>query len=246
MKVFFAMVLLASSASFAAAPLRFASGPSQLALIELYTSEGCSSCPPADHWLSSLRDDGGLWTTFVPVEFHVNYWDSLGWTDRLSSRQFTAREYAYAAAWGSQNVYTPCFVRNGTEWRPSWGSAGGQGGPAGELAVEVGPAGTCRVTFLPASAARPGASYRIHLALLGGGIASRVTAGENSGATLRHEFVVLGLAEHDMTPAAGAAVEASLELPQPSVREAQRRSLAAWVTAQGSLTPLQATGGWLP
>jgi hypothetical protein len=246
MRLLFSAALLAASAALAAEPLRFASGPSRVALIELYTSEGCSSCPPADHWLSSLRDDGGLWTTFVPVEFHVNYWDSLGWKDRLSNPGFTAREYAYASFWGSPNVYTPCFVRNGAEWKPSWGSAGGQGGPAGELAVEVGPEGACTVTFQPSAPAAPAGVYRVHVALLGGGISSRVTAGENRGATLEHEFVVLGLAEKDLSAGQGPAVGASLSVPDPSVPGSRRRALAAWVTRPGDLVPVQATGGWLP
>src|SRR5450432_1176256 len=102
MKVFLFMALIGSAGAFAAESPRFTSGSSQVALVELYTSEGCSSCPPADQWLGALKDDAGLWKEFVPVEFHVNYWDSLGWKDRLSSPAYTAREYAYASAWGSQ------------------------------------------------------------------------------------------------------------------------------------------------
>jgi hypothetical protein len=245
MKAILAAMALCTSLSYGGAPVRFASGPAQVQLVELYTSEGCSSCPPADQWLGALKSDAGLWKTIVPIEFHVNYWDSLGWTDRLSSRQFTAREYAYAAAWGSPNVYTPCFVRNGAEWKPSWGVPGARGGPAGELEVEADASGSCSVIFVPAAPASPGAAYRIHLALLGGGISSRVTAGENSGSTLRHEFVVLGLAEKDLATA-GPSMEARLRLPEPSVADASRRSLAAWVTAGDRLAPLQATGGWLP
>src|SRR5262249_21741196 len=77
----------------AAEPQRFESGPTRVALIELYTSEGCSSCPPAEKWLGTLRDDNGLWKTFVPVAWHVNYWDKLGWPDRFASREGTQREY---------------------------------------------------------------------------------------------------------------------------------------------------------
>ena len=99
--------LLAAAAGVSGEPLHFSSGPERIALIELYTSEGCSSCPPADRWLGALAGRQGLWKDFVPVEFHVNYWDSLGWKDRLSTPEFTAREYAYSSAWGAPNVYTP-------------------------------------------------------------------------------------------------------------------------------------------
>jgi len=216
-------------------------------LIELYTSEGCSSCPPADRWLGELRGKSGLWTEFVPLEFHVNYWDSLGWKDRLSTREFTAREYAYASAWGSSNVYTPCFVRNGEEWKPLWGTPAASAANAGSLSIEIRDDGVCRAEFTPGSPVRSGAdSFEVHVAVLGGGISSRVTAGENRGETLGHEFVVLGIAEKPLSQdGGGAVVRADLPLPRPIATEAARRALAAWVTLRGQLAPIQATGGWL-
>lgn len=217
-----------------------------MALIELYTSEGCSSCPPADQWLGTLADKPGLWKEFVPVEFHVNYWDSLGWKDRLATRDFTAREYAYSSAWGSPNVYTPCFVRNGAEWKPLQGGPTAGNDTSGILSVEVGDDGKCKVEFQPGPGARK-AAYEVHLALLGGGLSSKVTAGENGGRTLEHEFVVLGLSESELLgDAAEVTARATLPIPKPIVGDAKRRALAAWVVRRGDLTPLQATGGWLP
>jgi hypothetical protein len=179
------------------------------------------------------------------VEFHVNYWDSLGWKDRLSTPEFTAREYAYSSAWGAPNVYTPCFVRNGAEWRPLEGETPPAGGQAGVLSVEVGDDGSCRVAYRPASGSDRD-SYEIHVALLGGGLASKVTAGENGGHTLTHEFVVLGLAKSDLTPDAPAAgFHAQVAVPKPIAPDAKRLALAAWVVRRGDLTPVQATGGWL-
>src|SRR3954471_82099 len=101
------------AAALGAAPARFASGETRTHVLELYSSEGCSSCPPAEAWLGSLRDAPGLLRDFVPVAFRVAYWDGLGWRDRFASKEFTARQYAYAAAWGSDGVYTPGFVLNG-------------------------------------------------------------------------------------------------------------------------------------
>jgi hypothetical protein len=244
MKGLLALALL-SSPAMASDPVHFTSGTAQVALVELYTSEGCSSCPPADHWLGALKDDAGLWKEFVPVEFHVNYWDSLGWKDRLSNPSFTAREYSYAATWGSPNVYTPCFVRNGAEWKPSWGGASGsKGGPAGQLEVTVGADGACLATY--ATGAVSGSSgYTLHVALLGGGISSRPNAGENEGETLKHDFVVLGLAETALLPR-GSELGAQVALPLPSVSDSKRRAVAAWVTREGNQAPVQATGGWLP
>ena len=88
----------------------FESPETQASLIELYTSEGCSSCPPAEARLTKLRDNPGLWSQFVPVAFHVDYWDKLGWPDRFASGVFTRRQYQYAARWGGSSVYTPEFV----------------------------------------------------------------------------------------------------------------------------------------
>ena len=65
---------------------RFESGPTQVNLLELYTSEGCSSCPPAEAWLSEFSESEDLWRAVVPVSFHVDYWDNLGWKDIFSSR----------------------------------------------------------------------------------------------------------------------------------------------------------------
>jgi hypothetical protein len=89
-----------------AAPITFQSSETQTSLLELYTSEGCSSCPPAESWLSRLKESPGLWKDFVPVAFHVDYWNYLGWRDPWSTKAFTDRQHAYARTWRSDSVYT--------------------------------------------------------------------------------------------------------------------------------------------
>jgi hypothetical protein len=228
-----------------AEPLRFGSTGHRVALIELYTSEGCSSCPPADKWIGALRRDPGLWRDFVPIAFHVTLWDALGWKDRLSSVSFTARQRAYASAWGTDRIYTPCFVRDGAEWHPGWGASLSEAGDAGTLTVSyVG--GACSVAFRPSGAAIPSARYAAHAALLGGGISTRVTAGENGGETLAHEFAVLSTADGSLGPGPTGTSVGRLVLPKPAVPGAPRQALAVWVTSEGSLTPLQAAGAWIP
>jgi hypothetical protein len=247
MKVAVAIGMFGILCANATASQLFSNGPERTALIELYTSEGCSSCPPADQWLRGLRWKTGLWRDFVPVEFHVNFWDSLGWKDRFSTPEITQREYAYATSWGCQ-PYTPCFARNGVQWKPGWGVVAAQGAPMGILSVDLGDDGTCRVQFWPGPAIRmpEDGSFQVHIAVLGGGISSQVTRGENSGSTLEHEFVVLGLRQKTLAPVEGQAVqEASLALPRPVAAEGARRALAAWVTMNDELEPLQATGGWI-
>lgn len=230
-------LLLLVGAHGRAEPLRLHSGPQRVALVELYTSEGCSSCPPAERWLGRLHDAPGLWRDFVPVAFHVDYWNRLGWPDRFSSQANTRREYAYAAAWHSESVYTPCFVRNGAEWHTDPADLVADDATTGTLEVTYDGA-TLRAEYQPAGSAAAGKeTYEIHAALLGGGIASKVTAGENRGEMLHHEFVALRLAS-------GAPGEA-IALPRTAEKGVTHYGLAVWVTHAGALAPLQAVGGWL-
>jgi hypothetical protein len=252
-KALFALgcALWISHAASAATELRWTSGTRPVSLLELYTSEGCSSCPPAEAWLDRLREDPGLWRDFIPVAFHVNYWDNLGWPDRFASRVFTQRQYAHAAGWNSGSVYTPCFVRDGAEWHPDADQPRRSPGRPGVLTLILLDPHTCRVEFTPPvdEGVRPGA-WEAHVILLGGGFSSRVTAGENRGRMLTHEFVALQLVDTPLAAAAGAPT-ASAELPVPKAnpddaKGAVRLALAAWVTRSGELRPVQATGGWLP
>ena len=222
------------TAELAAAPARFSSATSQTSLIELFTSEGCSSCPPAERWLAVLRAAPGLWRDFVPVAWHVDYWNRLGWPDRFATREFTRRQYDVAAGWGSGNVYTPCLVRDGAEMGDAR-SLTPVGTAAGKLTVEF-DGTTLRAEFSPMTP-RVGDVFEVHAAILGGGIISRVTAGENRGETLHHEFIALTLAS--------APLGRDLPLAVPKVSGVARHALAVWVTRRGEMTPRQATGGWL-
>src|SRR5256885_16057749 len=155
----------------------FESGETQGTLIELFTSEGCSSCPPAEKWLSGLKSNQELWKRIVPVAFHVDYWDRLGWRDRFAKPEFTARQQRYAAAWGGDSVYTPGFVVNGKEWR---GWFGGNMTPTsstkvGGLRVSYGNDGKVNATFVPATT-QPG-PLALNVALLGNDLESDVKRG---------------------------------------------------------------------
>ncbi len=245
MKVlFFALPLLCLTMSPCAAETQFQSGRSQIALIELYTSEGCSSCPPAEAWLSRLKNNPGLWKQFVPVAFHVDYWDRLGWRDRFSSREWTARQSRYAALWGNESVYTPAVVINGREQR-GWSSSDLQPPnekAAGVLTLTSADGKNFSVEFQPENGGS--ADWDAHLALLGADISSNVRAGENSGRNLQHDFVVLDLQQAAMK-SGGAALRAQLT-SSSATEPRSRKAVAAWVTRRGELAPVQATGGWLP
>jgi len=97
--------------------IKLNSGAQQVTVIELFSSEGCSSCPPADRQLAALKNNENIFKTFVPMEFHVDYWNQLGWTDPFSNKSFSSRQRSYAREWGNGGVYTPAFVVNGNEHR---------------------------------------------------------------------------------------------------------------------------------
>ena len=235
--------LLLSAMPLFAESRTFESEETPATLIELFTSEGCSSCPPADAWLSTLKTSPGLWKNVVPVVFHVDYWDRLGWPDRFASPANTARQRRYAAVWRSNSVYTPGFVLNGREWRDWSGRApltatGSE--KVGKLQITLRDRIHANVIFTPArTAPKP---LQVEVALLGGNLESDVKRGENSGRKLRHEFVVLHLAATALT-ADGNRFAATLTLPEKTTDTPV--ALAAWVSAGEGQPPLQATGGWL-
>jgi len=245
MKVKFPGILLLGM-SFAvnaaqAAPLHLESDARKTTLIEMFSSEGCSSCPPAETWASRLADAGGLWRDFVPVIFHVDYWDYLGWKDRFASPDFTQRQREYANAWRSETIYTPGLVLNGREWRDWRGSKNipVENKNPGILTIEELEAGRYQVSFKPAAVLSGG---KAHAALLGFGIDVDVTRGENSGRTLRHDFTVLDFQTY---PLRGDPLAAIFQFKTEKF-SAVRFAIAAWVTAPGELKPLQAVGGYLP
>ena len=225
----------------AVAGIHFESGLAQTALVELYTSEGCSSCPPAEARLSRLKDDAGLWKQFVPVAYHVDYWDRLGWRDRFSSKDYTARQSRYAALWQSESVYTPAYVVDGKEWRNWSANIPSPNEQAGKLSATSADGKSWSIDFHPAKGGTD--DWEVHAALLGAGISSKIGAGENSGRKLEHDFVVLAQ-EDAALQAKGDHAVGSLTIPSAS-ESAPRNAVAIWVSWRGQLTPMQATGGWL-
>ncbi|MFL6589473.1 MAG: DUF1223 domain-containing protein [Chthoniobacterales bacterium] len=214
------------------------SKPTRAHLIELFTSEGCSSCPPADEWMNGLKNHPRLWQDIVPIAFHVDYWDHLGWHDPFASKVWTERQADYSVHWKKDSVYTPAFVLNGNEWHY---------GPLPPVATDS--AGILRLkisgeqvsaTFKSADAAA--GHYEIHLARLGFGMGADVAAGENQGRKLVHDFVVLGLANETLK-----AGTKELRLPAAATKSTvdPRNAVVAWITPAGRMDVIQAVGGWL-
>lgn len=218
------------------------SGEQHVALLELFTSEGCSSCPPADRWLSSLQQDPGLWKDYVPVAFHVDYWDYIGWEDRFARPGYGARQRRYAAEGGVKFVYTPGVFLQGVAW-PDWRAGrppGTDDSRVGNLRVRV-EDGFAEIRF---DDARPTPGHlTAHVALLGMDLETAVRSGENRNRKLHHDFVALGVVSIPLADT-GSGYAANTALPDIT-SEADDVALAAWVSEAGAQTPIQSVGGLL-
>ena len=157
-------------------------------VVELYTSEGCNSCPPADRWLSKLKADPAV----VALAFHVDYWDRLGWKDRFASPAYTQRQAESQRSSGARFSYTPQVIVDGAD-RPDWTGLGASIATRGRSAPLVEVALTRDGEHFSATVAPArGAPARLaaYWAITEQGHVSAVKAGENSGVTLNHDFVV--------------------------------------------------------
>lgn len=182
------LICALAPAAVQAATCNTTSGNTRARLLELYTSEGCSSCPPAERWLSQQPARRDL----VPLAFHVDYWDRLGWKDPFAQAAFSQRQRARNSGLGW--IYTPQVMLDGNDFR-AW--------PSG---LPVNPRESAQVVldmklstaprqidvsvapqFTAASAPR---GAQLYLALTESKLVSNVAAGENARRTLRHDYVV--------------------------------------------------------
>jgi len=226
--------LLLTASAFAGDTI-FQSGPQQAHLLELFTSEGCSSCPPAEEHLSNLQSDPRLWKQIVPIAFHVDYWDNLGWPDRFASHAYTERQQSFAREWGNGSVYTPEFVLDGHEFLGA--EIPGTSVSGGNLTVKLNSSRILSVQYQPAAPSST-VVWQAHVATLGIALKNDVNAGENSGRRLRHDFVALSLLSLALHPGTNFA---TLTLPPPNEGE---KAIAIWITQADHSAPVQATGGW--
>jgi hypothetical protein len=186
-------------------------------VVELFTSQGCSSCPPADRLLSRLKRDPRLAGAVIPLAFHVDYWNHLGWSDPFSSSLWSQRQADYAHAFRSNRVYTPQLVVNGrsecvgseeTEVMSRIREALAAG-PAGAVSLagpEAAGGGDARLS-VTARLLRPvpGSGVDVWVALTESGLTTAVGAGENATATLHNDQVVRRLVKAFSLPSTAAA-----------------------------------------
>ena len=221
----FALCILAAvsmgarpGAAFAACDVR--SGPKTAALVELYTSEGCSSCPPADQQLSRLQQALGPAAVVVPLALHVGYWDYIGWKDPFAQGSFAERQSWLVRANQHKTVYTPQFFVGGSELR-SWRGALEDRvrqlnavPAAADIRVHASIAADGALALKAEATQRSGAKpAALYLALAESGLVSKVTRGENSGATLTHDHVVREWIGPVRLVAGAARVQREIALP---------------------------------
>jgi hypothetical protein len=174
-----------------------ASGETITPVVELYTSEGCSSCPPADKWLSTLKSKQAVNPAVIQA-FHVNYWDYIGWPDRFATAAHTNRQ-RQIATWNRQNgIYTPQMVLNGDDWR-GWRSTGpfntsvstNKTLATSSINLTQTGADQFEAVVSPVSGSKSVApTWSAYWTITEHGHVTRVKAGENSGETLLHDYVV--------------------------------------------------------
>lgn len=171
-----------------------------VALLELYTSEGCSSCPPADRWLRELSNRFSA-EQLVPLALHVDYWDTIGWQDRFAQARFGERQ-KLLSRFSASTVYTPGLfagMKELRDWRNEAvltqriGSINGKPARAG-IALQMRPAGASAVdvqaNFSIAPELAAGRQIQGVVVLYENRLRSDVRAGENHGASLQHDRVV--------------------------------------------------------
>jgi hypothetical protein len=174
------------------------SGASRVALLELYTSEGCDSCPPADRWVSTLPARGIGTDRVLTLSWHVDYWNYLGWNDPFARAEYSARQRSANQRNRARVIYTPQLMLNGKDYRREDAfadrlAATNRQPPHARLEVRLAAPGPGRLeaqgtASVPDAAHRPDAAA--YLALYENNLSTTVAAGENKGKRLRHDFVV--------------------------------------------------------
>ena len=220
------------------------SGARTAALVELYTSEGCSSCPPADRQLSRLQQALGPDAVVVPLSLHVDYWDYIGWKDPYAMSGFTHRQSALTAANHHRDIYTPEFFVSGSEvrdWRDDLRTAVARTNAqavTAQIHIQAELDQKSRLILsAEANTSRPEPT-ELYLTVIEGGLSSKVNRGENQGATLGHDHVARAWIGPLALNAGSLSVRREIQLPPEWNRS--RLEVAGFVQEKGAGRVLQA------
>jgi hypothetical protein len=196
------LAILLSAGTATAARCTAHSGTQRVTLLELYTSEGCDSCPPADRWISALPSRGLGTDRVVTLAYHVDYWNYLGWKDPFAQARFSERQRFVNARIRNRTVYTPQLMLDGQDYRQGLSlkdiqdrvATVNREKPGADIALTLNTSARTLETAARVTLNRKDASAGVFLALYENRLGNQVTAGENKGKRLDHDFVVRELA----------------------------------------------------
>lgn len=203
-----------------------------VAVVELFTSEGCSSCPAAEEVFDQLAQEARAnGESIFPVAFHVDYWDEIGWKDPFSSARFTSRQLDYAHAWGRTSMYTPEAIVDGQDEMVGSDDAGLRAAIARALdrpamvgvTVQRAPSDDARTLVADVALTSTPSDAYVVVALVERDLTIDVKSGENAGRTLHHTNVVRAL--ESVAPASHAQVR----VVAPQELRLDHAALVAWV-----------------
>lgn len=212
-----------------------------------------AAAPNADAWLSSLSDDPAIFSRIIPLAFHVDYWNQLGWEDRFSAPMFSTRQRQLSRVGLVSQVYTPGFVVNNREWR-GWFNGGRRitadqlprsNKQVGVLAAQWSMnAQVLALSYTPAVDEH--ADLKIHIAIVGMGLETKVLDGENRGRVLQHDFVVLSHTQYPFgSSKAGKTISKWVAGPKIPDKGQEKSALVVWVSSGDSPAIVQAAAGYL-
>ena len=219
----------------------FESGKTQVKLLELYTSQSCSSCPPAENWLNQFYKSNFLWKKVVPVAYHVTYWNHLSWEDQFSKEEFSAKQRKYSSITGS-GVYTPQFVLAGKDYR-NWRHKSlrdtiNSNEEVGNLKAIISEKGKVKIEFTPN--AKLNIEYLVcNMAFIINNQTTKVKSGENAGETISQNFIT------KEWKASSAKKSQNKFLCEFDIPNLQYDSIAFWVMNPKTQEVIQAAGGHL-
>jgi hypothetical protein len=229
-----------------AAPGANAAAEDSPVVLELFTSEGCSSCPPADELLSKI---GSSYTGVIPLAYHVDYWDSLGWSDPFSSGQWTARQAVYVREMELNGSYTPQIVING-RWQCVGSDPGGIARAITAARTTLPPGVvTLRTTPPAAGSHKLNVSLSAHMmrtagdkplivlvAIYENGLVAKIGAGENGGHQVRYDYTVRKIVPaFELNATAGSALENELSVDLDPSWKLDHLGVAAFIQDENSL-----------
>ncbi|MCG5470841.1 DUF1223 domain-containing protein [Micromonospora sp. LAH09] len=214
------------------------------AVVEMFTSQGCSSCPPAEELLTEIeRDARERGQPVFGLGFHVDYWDYLGWADQFADAAYTARQEAYARAFGSGRLYTPQMIVNGTD--EFVGSDRRRAAGAIDSALTTTATTTLTLSASDVGGPRVTLDYRVdqppegavlNVAIVQRGLDSEIARGENAGRTLRQDNVVRAF-----TSVGADAEGGRMELVVPPDLDPRSATVVGYVQESGNGAVIGAT-----